>query len=97
MESHTPTSRKEVQQLTDRLADMRQFVSRFTNQLKSFFTTLKGAKKTGWNMECDQVLMEIKQYLTEPPIMANPETGETLYLYIVVYDVLVSAALVKED
>ena len=29
--------------------------------------------------------------------MASPEIGETLYLYIVVYDVSVSATLFKED
>ena len=48
-------------------------------------------------MECDQALTAINRYLTEPPILASPETGETLYLYIVVYDVLVSATLLKED
>ena len=41
--------------------------------------------------------MAIKQYLTKPPILAIPKAGETLYLYIVVYDVSVSAALFKED
>ena len=41
--------------------------------------------------------LTIKQYLTEPPILASPEMGETLYLYIVVSDVSVSAALFKED
>ena len=41
--------------------------------------------------------MEIKQYLTEPPILASPETSETLYLYIVVYDVSISVALFKEE
>ena len=41
--------------------------------------------------------MEIKQYLTESPILASLEACETLYLYIAVYDVLVSAALFKED
>ena len=41
--------------------------------------------------------MAIKQYLTEPPILAGLEAGETLYLYIVVSDVLVSATLFKED
>ena len=41
--------------------------------------------------------MAVKKYLSEPPILASPEAGETLYLYIVVYDVLVSAALFKED
>ena len=41
--------------------------------------------------------MEIKQYLTEPPILASPEASETLYLYIAVFDVSVSVALFKED
>ena len=40
--------------------------------------------------------MAIKQYLTEPPILASPEVGETLYLYIVVSDISVSAALLKK-
>ena len=39
----------------------------------------------------------LKPYLTEPPIMASLETGETLYLYIVVSDVSVSATLFKEN
>ena len=41
--------------------------------------------------------MSIKQYLTEPPILACPETSEKLYLYIVVSDVSVSATLFKGD
>ena len=41
--------------------------------------------------------MAIKQYLTKPPILASLEACETLYLYIVVSDVSVSAALFKED
>ena len=30
--------------------------------------------------------MAIKEYLTEPPILASLEVGETLYLYIIVSD-----------
>ena len=97
MESQTPTSRKGVQQLTGRLVALGRFISRFTDRLKSFFTTLKGAKQTGWNIECNQAFMAIKQYLVESPILASLETGVTLYLYIVVYDISVSATLFKED
>ena len=60
MKSQTPTTRKRVQQLTGRLAALEQFISRFTNRLKPFFTTLKEAKQTNWNKECDQALMAIK-------------------------------------
>ena len=41
--------------------------------------------------------MEIKQYLAEPPVLANPEADEILFVYLVVLDVVVSAALFKEN
>ena len=41
--------------------------------------------------------MSIKRYLIEPLILISPEAGEMLYLYLVVYDVSVSATLFKED
>ena len=49
MESETPTSRKGVQRLIGRLTTLGQFISHFTDRLKPFFTTLKGAKLTGYN------------------------------------------------
>ena len=42
-----------------------------------FFITLKGAKRAGWNEECDQAFMAIKQYLTEPPIWLAQ--GQVIY------------------
>ena len=41
--------------------------------------------------------MSIKQYLTKSPVMASLKACDTLYLYLVVSDVSVSAALFKED
>ena len=52
---------------------------------------------TGWDKECDQAFRAIKHCLTEPPILASPEVGDALYLYLVVSDISVSAALFKED
>ena len=43
LESPAPASRKEVQQLTGRLVTLGRFISRFTDRLKPFFATLKGA------------------------------------------------------
>ena len=97
LESPAPASRKEVQQLTGRLVALGQFISRFTDRLKPFFATLKGANRTECNEECDEALTAIKQYLAEPPILASPEAGETLFVYLAVSDVSVSAALFKED
>ena len=69
----------------------------FCIPIKAVFTTLTGAKLTGWNKECDQAFMPIKQYLIEPPILASPEASDTLYLYLEVLDVSVSATFFKED
>ena len=42
-------------------------------------------------------LPAFKQYLIEPPILVSPNVGDTLYLYLAVSEVSVSAALFKED
>ena len=97
LESPAPTSRKRVQQLTSRLAALRWFISRFTDRLKPFFVTIKGANQARWIEECDKALTPIKQYLAEPPVLASLEAGKTLFLYLVVSDVSVSVALFKED
>ena len=60
LESPAPSSRKEVQQLTGRLAALAQFISRFTDRLNPFFTTLRGANRAGWNEECDRAFIQIK-------------------------------------
>ena len=94
MEFPTPASRKGVQQVTGRLTALRWFISRFTNRLKSFFATLKGANQAGWNEECDEALIAIKECLAEPPVLANLEADETLFVYLAVSDVSVIHATV---
>ena len=79
------------------MAALGRFISRFTDCLKSFFVTLKGANRAEWNEECDEALTAIKHYLAESPVLASPEAGKTLYVYLAVSDVLVSVALFKED
>ena len=97
LDSSAPNSRKRVQQLTGRLAALGLFISRFTNRLKSFFATLKGANRAGWNDECDRAFIAIKQYLVEPPLLASLEAGEILFVYLAVFNVAMSAALFKEN
>ena len=64
LQSPAPTYKKGIQQLTGRLAALGRFISRFTDRLKPFFTTLRGASRDEWNEECDWAFLAIKQYLT---------------------------------
>ena len=86
-----------MQQLAGRLAALGRFISRFTDRLKPFFATLRGANRTGWDEECDRAFTQIKQYLVEPLILVSPEAGETLFIYLAVSDTTVSVALFKEN
>ena len=96
LHSSAPSSKKGIQQLTRRLAALGRFISRFTDRLKPFFTTLREVNRVEWNEECDKAFVAIKRYLTEPPILVSPEVGDTLYLYLATSDITVSAALFKE-
>ena len=79
------------------MAALGQFISRFTDRLKWFFATLKGANRARWNEECNEALIAIKSYLEKPPILASLKAGETLFVYLAVSDVSASVALFKED
>ena len=96
LQSSAPSSKKGIQQLTGRLAALGRFISQFTDHLKPFFTTLRGANRAEWNEECDREFVAIKKYLTEPSILVSLEAGNTLYLYLAASDIAVSAALFKE-
>ena len=97
LEPSVPAFRKKVQQLTGRLAAMGWFISRFTDRLKSFFATLKGANQAGWDEECDEALTTIKHYLIEPLVLSSLEVGETLFVYLAISNVSVSTPPFKED
>ena len=96
-ESPAPRSRKEMQRLMGQLVALGRFISRFTDRLKQFFATLRGDNRAGWTEECDQAFIQIKQDLDEPPILASPDTGETLFIYLAVLETAANAALIKED
>ena len=96
LQSPAPSSKKGIQQLIGWLVALGRFISRFTDHLKPFFTTLRGANRAEWNEECDRAFVAIKQYLTEPPILVSPEADDTLYLYLAASDIAASAALFKD-
>ena len=97
LESPAPSSRKGIQQLTGWLAALGRFISRSTDRLKPFFSALKEVNQAGWNEECDRAFSHIKQYLAKPLILTSPDTGETLFVYLAVSKVAVSATLFKEN
>ena len=91
-----PTSIKEVQRLTGRLAALGRFVSRSAEKGLPFFKTLRGSAGFEWNDESQRAFDDLKTYLTSPPLLQSPSPNEGLLLYLAATPVAVSAVLVKE-
>ena len=46
--------------------------------------------------ECEKAFLELKHYLSNPPLLSPSKKGEILYLYLVVSATAVSTALIRE-
>ncbi|KAL2226838.1 UNVERIFIED_CONTAM: Retrovirus-related Pol polyprotein from transposon [Sesamum indicum] len=92
----SPSSIKEMQKLTGKIASLSRFISRSADRGLPFFKALRKPKSFAWTPECEQALQELKEYLTKPPLLANPKEGETLFLYLGVSKNAVSSVLVRE-
>ncbi|KAL5732314.1 hypothetical protein ACOSQ2_032006 [Xanthoceras sorbifolium] len=96
-ELRSPRTTKEIQGLTWNIVSLARFISRLTDRCLLFFKALRKNSSSQWTPECENAFRELKSYLAEPPMLSKPQTGETLYLYLVVSTVAVSSALIREE
>ena len=59
-----PSSIKEVQRLTGRIAALSKFVSRASDKCQPFFQVLKKAFQ--WDTKCEEAFLALKTYLSSP-------------------------------
>ena len=86
---------KEVQSLNGKVAILNRFMSRTTDKYLPFFRMLKKSFK--WTAKYQQAFEDLKAYLSSPPWLIPSQPGEELFLYLAVFLVAVSAALVREE
>ncbi|KAK3024354.1 hypothetical protein RJ639_043680 [Escallonia herrerae] len=55
------------------------------------------AKDFEWTEECQKSFEELKRYLSSPPLLTKPVTGEDLFLYLSISEVAVSTVLIREE
>jgi hypothetical protein len=96
IDMRSPTSIKEVQQLTGRIAALSRFLSCAGEKAFHFFSTLRKSERFVWSPQCEEAFQNLKVFLASPPILTRPEKDNTLYLYLAVSDKALSSALVQE-
>ena len=73
LDMSSPSSIKEVQRLTGRIAALSRFVSRASDKCQPFFQILKKAFQ--WDARCEEAFAALKTYLSSPP---PPHPGKSL-------------------
>jgi hypothetical protein len=96
IDMRSPTSVKEVHQLTGRIAALSRFLSCAGEKVFHFFSTLRKSERFVWSTQCEEAFQNLKTFLASPPILTRPEKGNTLFLYFAVSDKALSSALVQE-
>lgn len=91
-----PKTIREVQELTGRVAALNRFMSKSADKCLPFFKTLKQAKNFAWTDKCQRAFELLKHYLAAPSLLAKPEVGDELQLYLAVSSSAISAVLVVE-
>ena len=65
LDMSSPSSIKEVQRLTGRIAALSRFVSRASDKCHPFFQIMKKAFQ--WDAHYEEAFAELKTYLSSPP------------------------------
>jgi hypothetical protein len=91
-----PTRLKDVQRLTGSLAALSRFISRLAERALPFFKLMRGSGPFTWTEEAERAFQEMKQYLTSLPVLAAPDPGETLFLYLAATAEVINMVLVTE-
>ncbi|XP_024011338.1 uncharacterized protein LOC112086598 [Eutrema salsugineum] len=74
-----------------------EFLEYLVDKCLPFYDTLSGNKKFEWDERCEKAFQDLKVYLANPPVLANPVEGEAMFLYIAVSSTAVSGVLVREE
>nr|GEY94136.1 reverse transcriptase domain-containing protein [Tanacetum cinerariifolium] len=80
----SPQTIKEVQSLNGKLASLNRFLSESAEKSLSLFQTLKKCIKKSdfrWTTEAKQAFQQLKQHLSDLPLLAAPKPQEELIMY----------------
>ena len=92
-----PSNPKELQVLIGMLAILNRFISKFVNRCRPFYQLLRRWKGFQWDEECGKAFQDLKEYLTQAPMLTAPDLGEDLFMYLLVSDHAVSAVLLRDQ
>ncbi|GKB83387.1 reverse transcriptase domain-containing protein, partial [Tanacetum coccineum] len=95
----SPQTIKEVQSLNGKLAGLNRFLYKSTEKSLPLFKTLKKCVKKSdfrWTPEAEQAFKQLKQHISELPMLVTPRPKEELIMYLSASQRAVGAVLMTE-
>ncbi|GJY26152.1 reverse transcriptase domain-containing protein [Tanacetum coccineum] len=95
----SPQTIKEVQSLNGKLASLNRFLSKSAEKSLPLFKTLKKCIKKSdfhWTRDVEQAFKQLKQHLSELPLLVAPKPKEELIVYLSASYEAISAVLMTE-
>ena len=74
---------------------LNRFISQLADRCRPFFQLLHKWKDFSWTEECDQAFQELKDYLSNLPVLSSLGREEVLCAYLVVINHAVSLVLIQ--
>ncbi|XP_020262845.1 uncharacterized protein LOC109838832 [Asparagus officinalis] len=81
-ELRAPKNLKELRGLQGRLAYIRRFIANLSGKCEPFSKLMKKCVSFIWDEPCQRAFDEIKNYLSNPPVLAAPISGKPFLIYI---------------
>ena len=91
-----PKDLKQIQKLTECVAALSRFISRLGEKALPLYRLLRRTEHFEWTDATTAGLEEIKAILATNPVLAAPNMGEPMLLYIAATHQVVSAVLIVE-
>ena len=66
------------------IAALNRFISRSADKCRPFFLLINKWKGFDWTEECALAFQQLKEYLSQLPIISSLEVDEVLFAYIAV-------------
>ena len=95
-EMRSPSGLKEIQRLIGRLTSLSRFVPKLVERTRPIIKLLKKTTKFEWTAECEQNFLQLKAFLTSPPVIQKLNAREPIIVYLAVSNKAVSLVLVQE-
>ena len=83
--------------LTEKLAALNRFISKFADRCRPIYQLLRKWKGFQWDEECEKAFQDLKEYLTQAPMLTAPDPEEDLFMYLLVSNYVVNAVLLRDQ